>query len=93
MTSQYSKSPEISIALPPSPPSSEDKPTSHIPEAIQLLKDRRTCILAENWNTIKLQPDEYEELWQRLGKEDEELLGYVEDKIRYERNSYEEVSS
>ncbi|MCJ1250788.1 hypothetical protein MMC30_008016 [Trapelia coarctata] len=80
-TSQYSKSPETTIAFPPSPISSEDKPSSHILEAIQLLRNRRACILEDNWNTIKLQPGEYEELWQRLGKEDEKLLGYIQDKI------------
>ena len=85
LTSQYSKSPETIIALPPSPISSEDKPSSNILKALQLLKDRRACILDKSWNTIKLRPGEYDELWQLLGNEDEELLGYVEDKIQYEK--------
>ncbi|MCJ1404966.1 hypothetical protein MMC11_008192 [Xylographa trunciseda] len=86
LTSQYSNSPETSIAFPPSPVSSEDKPLSHILEAIQLLRNRHACILQDNWTTIKLQPAEYEKLWQRLEKEDKELLGYTNDKISIDYN-------
>ena len=51
-----------------------------------MLKDRRTCILRKNWNIVKLLPGEFEELWQQLEKEDEELLGYAKNKIRYKKN-------
>ncbi|KAL9120796.1 MAG: hypothetical protein Q9187_002652, partial [Circinaria calcarea] len=81
VVSQNSKSPEPRVEYPPSPISSEDKPSSRISEAIQLLKDRCAFKLEKPWNPVKLLPGEYEELWQRLGKEDQELLSYVEDKV------------
>lgn len=101
LASQDSTSPEASATLPPSPISSEDpssklsskpslKPSSksfsNISAAIQLLKERRECILEENWNPIQLEPDDYDELWRQLEREEVDLLRYIEDKVQYERN-------
>lgn len=101
LVSQNSTSPEASVVLPPSPISVEElslqpsskpssKPFSNVPAALQLLRDRRACILKENWNPIKLQPGDYDELWRQVER-DEELLGYVEDKVRYEKNLVREI--
>ena len=95
--SQKSTSPESFVTLPPSPISSEEpssnpssrpsKLLSNIPAAIQLLKDRRGCTLKGNWNSLQLQPGDYDELWLQL-KSEGGLLGYIEDKVQYERNSF-----
>ncbi len=94
LVSENSTSPELSVALPPSPVSSEEplskpssKPSSNIAAAIRLLKDRRKCVLKDNWNPIQLQPGDYNELWQLLEREEGDLLSYVKDKVQYEINS------
>lgn len=102
LASKESSSPEASVTLPLSPVSSEDpssklfskpslKPSSksfsNIPAAIQLLKDRRKCILEENWNPIQLEPGDYDKLWQQLEREEVDLLSYIENKVQYERKS------
>ncbi|KAL9116476.1 MAG: hypothetical protein Q9187_007000 [Circinaria calcarea] len=89
--------------LPPSPISSEEfsktsskffsKPSSNLPAAIQILKDRRQCILAENWNPIQLRPGDYDELWLQLERKEQDLLRYLEDKVHldYDPKTFELV--
>ncbi|MCJ1281277.1 hypothetical protein MMC26_000595 [Xylographa opegraphella] len=101
LASQKSTSPEASVALPPSPISSEEpsskpspkpfiKPSSksfsNIPAAIQLLKDRKQGILEEDWNIIQLGPGDYDELWRQLEREDVDLLRFIENKVHLDYN-------
>lgn len=77
----------LSEPLPKPSPKPSLKPPSNITAAFRLLKDRYECVLEDNWNSIQLRPGDYDKLWRYLETEEGDLLGYIEDKVQYERNS------
>lgn len=97
LDSKISISPEVFVVLPPSPVSSESlsrslRSSPRVAAAIQLLRERRDCILKDSWNSISLLPEEYNKLWNQLASEETDLLNYVERKVQYVMTSLPKTS-
>jgi hypothetical protein len=78
--------PPSSFAEPPlTPPPTDEKPFAQAPRVIALFHDIRAGKHSNRdpWKEFSLVPGEYDKL-QRLLEQDEELLGFVKNKIRYD---------
>ncbi|KAF1346434.1 hypothetical protein EJ07DRAFT_185554 [Lizonia empirigonia] len=78
--------PPSSFAEPPlTPPPTDEKPFAQAPRVIALFHEIRAGKHSNRdpWTEFSLVPGEYDKL-QRLLEREEELLGFVEDKIRYD---------
>ncbi|KAH0550998.1 hypothetical protein GP486_007640 [Trichoglossum hirsutum] len=81
--SETSTPPEQLISLALSPPTSAEKPSAIVLVVLRLFRAHREGNLDALWSRAQLPWEHYIELQNRL-KEDEELWGYVEDKVRYD---------
>lgn len=72
------------IYSPLTPPPIDEKTFIQAPRVIKLFKERAAgrSIGHQPWTKFQLAPGEYEEILRQLSR-DEELYGYVQDKIRY----------
>jgi hypothetical protein len=70
------------------PPPTDEKPLAQAPRVITLFHEIRAGKHSNQdpWTEFSLVPGEYDTL-QRLLEQDEELLGFVKDRIRYDHNA------
>src|SRR5438046_700982 len=72
----------------PSPPPSTERvstrgPSAPVLQALDLFRAHRNgCALVSEWTRLILAPAEFDELLERVAQ-DQDLKGYVEDKIRF----------
>ncbi|KAI9761266.1 MAG: hypothetical protein M1840_001990 [Geoglossum simile] len=72
--------PDKTIVLPPSPPATGDSPSAPVAAVLYLFHQHKRGSLESLWTRVRLQPLEYQELWDRLD-EDKNLARYVGDKV------------
>lgn len=84
ITKDSHTTPPSSFATRPlTPPPTDEKPFAQAPRVIALFKEIRAGrhVKREPWTEFQLSAGEYDEIERQLER-DEDLLGYVKDKIR-----------
>lgn len=64
----------------------DNRSASNILNAIELLRARWQGTAKSYWNVVKLSPNDYSALWQKLESEEKELANYIQDYVRYIKN-------
>lgn len=67
--------------FPPSPPAFNDNLAPSVIEALRLLKSHQQGDLDKEWNTVRLDPVAYNQLWSSI-RRDQELCDYTEWRVR-----------